>query len=191
MVKLRFSSCSSLESYSNLITRISSFLFTPFRLFFCFSARDFSSPEKKFNTLLSKWLEGSFITRKSLERDWGRYSNIYLDMSVVEIPGGAAPTSGATGMGSSTASSTSSILGAANHSSFLSASSRALLEKLRANDAKRGAAGKWAEIKNGLFRVSAVGGGSGGAGGPQNVSSSSSAMLQRGQEDHKQVSFRL
>lgn len=76
----------------------------------------------------------------------------------------------------------------ASAGSTLCAASRALLEKLRSNDSKRGAAGKWAEIKNGLFRVSTVGGGGPGApGAPQSISSSSSAMLQRGQEDHKQV----
>ena len=110
-------------------------------------------------------------------------------MAVVEALGCGAQTSSAAPVaaGATASFAASSLLGA-SHSSSLSASSRALLEKLRSNDAKRGAAGKWAEIKNGLFRVSAVGGpGAGAPGAPQTISSSSSAMLQRGQEDYKQV----
>jgi len=65
--------------------------------------------------------------------------------------------------------------------SFLSPSSQQLLEKLRAADTKRGAAGKWAEVKNGLFRVSNS------SGGAPNISSTSSAMLQRGHDDLRQI----
>ena len=112
-------------------------------------------------------------------------------MAAVEALGSGAPTPGAKiGTGGAAALSTGASL-SAGHSSALSTASRALLEKLRSNDAKRGAAGKWAEIKNGLFRVSAVGGGgNGGVGGQQSISSSSSAMLQRGQEDYKQVGLK-
>ena len=113
------------------------------------------------------------------------------DMTTVEALGSGAQPTSAAGTTASTTTAASSALLDATSSSSLSAASRALLEKLRYNDSKRGAAGKWAEIKHGLFRVSAVGSGGGGAGGlvgaPQGVSSSSSAMLQRGHEDHKQV----